>query len=121
MEFIKLANINDFTTKPYKTFSIFSKNIGIFKKEDGTFYAMESNCKHQNANLLAQRNIKLPIVTCQRHGWVYNFETGECSTESGSWAGLRHFPIKIEKNDIFVCPKAIEKDEEEEYTLYVRA
>ena len=46
-----------------------TKNIVVIQKSDGSFYAMESDCKHQNANLLVKGLPKDFVVTCPRHSW----------------------------------------------------
>ena len=112
MPYIKVAKVSDLQNRRYKSCTIFSKKIAIFKNEDGSLYAMESHCKHQNADLLASP-IKGDMVTCSRHGWVYNIKTGQCM--ENSWGYLRKFDLKIENEDIFVnLPMG---DEESENSL----
>ena len=83
-----------------------AKTIAIIKDKDG-LYAMEADCKHQNANLLS-KGMPSHMVTCPRHGWRYNMKTGECLTHS--WASLRKYPLKIEGDLIFVGTKPLEAD-----------
>ena len=77
--YIKVSTVEDFAKKDYKCIRYLGKHIGVFKNKNNSFYALEVDCKHQNANLL----IKAPrnnIATCVRHGWKYNLQTGECLT-----------------------------------------
>ena len=100
-QYLKVANTKDFEQKKYKTFQYLSRTIAIIQNDDGSYYAIEGNCKHQNANLFTKAP-RGEIVVCPRHGWKFNIKTGECLTES--WACLRKFPLKIEGNDIYLLP-----------------
>ena len=76
-----------------------AKVIAVIKEDNGSFYAIEAMCKHQNANLFT-KGYTGTIMTCPRHGWKYNIQTGQCLTEA--WASLRKFPLKIEGDEIFI-------------------
>ena len=84
----------------------------VFKDEEGHFFAMEVNCRHQNANLMGGKR-KGDIIICPRHGWEYNIKTGDCLTES--WAYLRKFDLKVVGEDIWVNPTPKERDEEDSF------
>jgi nitrite reductase/ring-hydroxylating ferredoxin subunit len=106
-EYIKVGSLDNFKTKNYKCIRYLSKHIGVFKKKDGSIYALEVDCKHQNANLLSQPP-KNNIAVCIRHGWKYDLTTGECITEP--WAKLRNHPVKIEDGIIFVGTNALDHE-----------
>tara|TARA_B100000315_G_C14446659_1_gene527129 strand:+ start:428 stop:751 length:324 start_codon:yes stop_codon:yes gene_type:complete len=106
IHFIKVAKISDFKHKRYKCFTYLTKTIAIIKENDGSFYAIEGNCKHQNANLFS-KGFQGEIFVCPRHGWKYNIKTGECLTQK--WAFLRKHLLKIEGEDIYVSTQAQEK------------
>lgn len=103
MDYIKVAKISDFEKSTWKAIKVFAKNIGIFKRQDGTFYSMEISCKHQQANLLingippSEKTIK-----CYRHGWEYDLETGKCLTSPDGYFDLRFYETKIEVEDIYI-------------------
>lgn len=97
MDFVKVAVMNEFETKKMKSLSILGKKVGIFKRDDGSFYAIETGCKHQGADLLTGK-IESGIVTCPRHDWQYDLETGECITHDSP--KLRHYALKIEGDEI---------------------
>ena len=99
MDFIKLATIDDFNYSKIKSLSILGKKIGIVKREDGNFYAIEVGCKHQGADI-TRGKMENNILTCPRHGWKYDLETGECLNHDSP--RLRKFELKIEGNDIKV-------------------
>lgn len=101
MNFIKLAKVSDFDNRWIKSYSILARKIAIVKESNGEFYATEIACKHQNADLTEGR-FDGDLVTCPRHGWVYNIRTGECITHNST--PLRRFPLKIEEGVIYVSP-----------------
>jgi nitrite reductase/ring-hydroxylating ferredoxin subunit len=105
MEFIKVAVINDFETKEMKSLSVLGKKVGVFKRDDGSFYAIETGCKHQGADLLKGK-IEFGRVTCPRHGWEYDLETGECTNNDST--KLRKYAVKIEGNDIKISIRPID-------------
>ena len=99
MDFVKVAHVDDFNSIPHKSFRILARHVAVFKNPDGTFRAIETGCKHAQANLL-DGPIKGDIVTCPRHGWKFNLRTGECIEPSG--APLRPYALKIEDGAIYI-------------------
>jgi len=105
MDFIKIAKVNDFCDKHIKSYSIMGKKIGVVRKENGNFFAIEVGCKHQKADL-TQGEIKGMIVTCPRHQWQYDLSTGKCLNHDS--VDLRRHELKIEDGDIFISLQPIE-------------
>jgi nitrite reductase (NADH) small subunit len=71
----------------------------VFKGADG-FFSREMGCKHQGADLsrFAIGNHK---VTCERHGWRYDLNTGEC--ENHDSPPLRSHHVALEGDAVFVA------------------
>lgn len=113
--FIRVAELKDFAHKNYKCFTYLTKPLVVIKKPDGSFYAMEAACKHQNANLFTS-GFTAPIITCPRHGWQYNVETGACLTED--WAYLRFFPLEVRGSEIFVSMSPVDPPEEDDFDSF---
>jgi len=105
MELIKVALVTDFKNKNIKSVSLFGKKVGIIKKPNGKFYAIEIGCKHQGADL-SRGKILNNIVTCPRHGWKYDLETGKCTNRDSS--KLRRHELEVDGNDIKVSLSPIE-------------
>ena len=99
MQFIKLGKVTDFEVIKIKSYSMLGRKVGVIKRPDGSFYAIEVGCKHQGADLTLG-TIKDGIATCPRHGWQYDLETGECLNENSS--PLRRHELKIEDGCIWV-------------------
>lgn len=97
MEFVKVAVVDDFKRKRVKSLSLLGKKVGIIKRNDGSFYAIETGCKHQGADLIKGK-IELGVATCPCHDWQYDLETGECLNHDSP--KLRKYAVRIEGNDI---------------------
>ncbi len=111
MAFVKLATVAEFKNLRIKSYKILAKNIAIVKDFDGSFYATEISCKHNNVDLCTGR-FKGDIVVCPRHGWTYNIKTGECLTHPSS--PLRRHALEIRNGEIYVSTQPDEADEIED-------
>jgi len=111
MRFVRIAKTADFDEKRFRRFTLLAKKLAIFKEPDGTYYAIEIACKHQNWDLTTGR-IEGDIATCPRHGWVYNIKTGECLSHSS--APLRRYTVKVEGDEIWVSLSPIETEQRHE-------
>lgn len=106
MHYVKIAKLADFDTKSFKKFTILARHVAIFRDPDGTFFATEISCKHQNWDLTTGKFIG-DIVTCPRHGWVYNIRTGECLNQDST--RLRKYGVKVEGDDVLITREPIEE------------
>lgn len=111
MQYVKVAKVSEFGNARVRAFRLMARPVGVFREPDGSFYAMEVGCKHENADLTAG-SIKDDVVTCPWHGWQYNLKTGECVR--GTTARLRRHGLKIEGDDIYVTLRPLPEDGAEE-------
>ena len=107
IQYIKLAKTSDFVSVRIKSYRILARPVGIVRNSDGTFFATEISCKHQNADLSTGR-IRGDLLTCPRHGWQYNLQTGECVNHDST--PLRRYALKVEDGDIFVSLRPISRE-----------
>lgn len=114
MDYIKIATINDFINHNIKTVSIFGIKVGIIKRSNDEYYAIEVGCKHQGADI-TKGHISGDIATCPRHGWKYNLLTGECLNQNTT--KLKKYGIKIEDGNIFISSKSLVEIVDEEDPL----
>lgn len=105
MDYIRLATVSDFDDIRIKSYRIVGKLIAIVKDPDGTFWATEIACKHQNANL-AQVYTGSDEVRCARHGWKFNIRTGECLNQNS--APLRRHELRQDGDDFYVSVRPVE-------------
>jgi nitrite reductase/ring-hydroxylating ferredoxin subunit len=104
---VKIAKSIDFKNKNYKCVKYKNRPLAIFKQKDGSFYALEAYCKHQNA-LLPMNSARANIVTCPRHNWRYNVKTGACLNEP--WAALKRFSVEDKEGYLYLIE--VEEDKE---------
>lgn len=107
MQFIKLAKVSDFEDAWIKSYQILGKFIAIVRERDGSFYATEIACKHNNADLTTGK-FAGDEVTCARHGWKYNIRTGECLNHNST--PLRRHELKVEGLDLLVSMTPMEPE-----------
>lgn len=107
IQYVKLAKVSDFNSVRIKSYRILARPVGIVRNSDGTFFATEISCKHQNADLSAG-HIKGDLLTCPRHGWQYNLETGECVNHDST--PLRRYAMKVEGDELFVSLRPISNE-----------
>lgn len=105
IKWVRLAKTTDFQSTRWRSYSVMARKVGIVKRPDGTFYAIEVSCKHQNWDLTTGA-LEGDIATCPRHFWKYNIATGECLTHDST--RLRPYALKVENDDIFVSLLPIE-------------
>lgn len=97
--FIKLASTSDFADTRIKSFSILARAVAIVKDPDGTFWATEIGCKHNNFDL-TNGKFKGDEVRCPRHGWIYNIRSGQCLNQKS--APLRRHALELRGEDLYV-------------------
>ena len=121
MDFIKLAKVGDFDDRRIKSYQIVGKFIAIVKDPDGTFWATEIACKHNNADLTTGR-FNGDEVVCSRHGWKYNIRTGECLNQKA--APLRRHALQVKGDDLLVSIHPIEaelpEDDDDLFEVVIR-
>lgn len=105
-QYVKIVKLEEFGDGRFRKFTIMARNVAVFRREDGSFYALEFSCKHQNWDLSTGR-MEGDIVTCPRHDWVYDISTGDCLTHDST--RLRSYGLKIEGGWIYVTLTPIEE------------
>jgi len=105
MQYVKIAKVSDFDGVRFRKYTILARNLAIFKDEEGGFFATEISCKHQNWDLTTGK-FEGDIVTCPRHGWVYNIRTGDCLNQDST--RLRKYDVRVEGDDIYISLVPVE-------------
>ena len=99
MDYVKAAEKQEFVGKNHKTVKLLGRLVGIIKRADGSFFAVEAGCKHQGADLLGEYKGGT-IACCPRHGWKYNLQTGKCLTNDSP--PLKKYGLKCAGETILV-------------------
>ena len=66
----------------------------------GQVYACEPECPHQAAPLSGALLKDAGVLTCQRHGYRFNLQTGACA-EFPQYT-LKVYPVTVEGDDIMI-------------------
>lgn len=109
VQYVKIANVADFEGLRFKKFKILARNVAIFREPDGSFFATEISCKHQNWDLTTG-TFDGDSVTCPRHGWKYNIRSGECLTHRST--PLRRYGLKVEDGVLYITITPLEQQDE---------
>jgi len=104
MTYVRLAKVSDFERVRVRSYRILGKYVAIVKESDGSLYAIEAGCKHNNADLTTG-SLSGEVITCARHGWTYNIKTGECLNHVA--APLRRHGLRVEGPDILVSMRPL--------------
>ncbi len=106
MDFVKAGTLDEFEHITHKVIKLIGRPVGIIKRADGTFLAIEASCKHQGADLLADYRGGR-VAVCPRHKWEYDLETGRCLNHDS--LPLKKYQIRIEGDDILVSMLPVQK------------
>ena len=98
MGMMKVATKEEIPLGTGKIIEVNGKTIALFNCE-GTFYAIENFCKHQDGPL-GEGILSGTNVTCPWHGWGYDVRTGECVTDPS--VKVQAFNVKLDGEDILV-------------------
>jgi len=106
MDYVRLAHARDFDKMRMKSYRVLGKLIAIVRERDGSFWATEIACKHQNADLVNEGRWDGDVVVCTRHSWKYNLRTGQCLNQNS--APLRRHHLKMIAGELHVSLHPIE-------------
>ena len=106
MDYVRLGYVRDFAQVRMKSYRMLGRLIAIIRERDGQFWATEIACKHQNADLVNEGRWEGDRVTCRRHGWQYDVQTGQCLNQNS--APLRRHHLKVVAGELHVSVHPIE-------------
>jgi toluene monooxygenase system ferredoxin subunit len=109
MDYIRIGYVRDFDHVRMKSYRILGRLIAIIRERDGSFWATEIACKHQNADLVNEGRWEGSEVICKRHGWKYDLRTGQCLNQNS--ARLRRHHLKVVAGEFHVSVHPIEDGE----------
>ena len=99
MTWIRIGTAAEFPAGELHVRHLLGRPVGIRQDSSGGFSALELACRHQGADLSAGHRDGA-IVTCPRHAWRYDLETGACLTDPG--LPLRPVEVRREGDRILV-------------------
>ena len=96
---IKVAEVDDIPVGEVKTFEVEDIPIAICNV-DGTFYAIENVCSHDDAPL-GEGKLRGTEIECPRHGARFDVTTGDIKRQP-AYAPIKTFPVRIENGAIYI-------------------
>jgi 3-phenylpropionate/trans-cinnamate dioxygenase ferredoxin subunit len=78
MAFVEVGKVDDIPPGQMKLFKVQGKEVLVVNYE-GKLYGIGGRCSHMNGEL-AKGKLEGKLVTCPRHGSVFDVTTGECVT-----------------------------------------
>ena len=97
-EFVRVASKGDIPNRQGRAFDVNGKLVAVFNC-DGTFYAIDNECKHQGGPL-GEGELDGTVVTCPLHAWTYDVTTGESPDDPE--CKVDRFEVKVEGDDLLV-------------------
>ena len=91
-EYISITTVQEHRARPLQSYRVLGRRFAIFQEEHGAYYAIETNCKHQGADLLTGE-IRDNIAICPRHQWQYDLRSGICLTHESP--PLRRYAVIV--------------------------
>lgn len=98
MSFVRFGVLSEVPPGRHKSLRIGLKHVVVYNV-DGTLYAIEDACSHMKAPLSNGR-LQGTLLTCSRHGWVYDITTG--MRKDKNHGCVRTFPLKVEGDEIMI-------------------
>jgi nitrite reductase/ring-hydroxylating ferredoxin subunit len=107
MDYVKVGTVKEFKNRSHKTVKLLGRLVGVIKRDDGSFFAIEAACKHQGADLLGEYDGG-EIACCPRHQWKYDLKSGKCLTNDSP--PLKKYGLKIDGETVLVTLLPLPKE-----------
>ena len=98
-EFVTIATTSDIEPGKVKVYEAGGKQIAVCNV-DGTFYAIDDICTHDNGPL-AEGELLGDQIECPRHGALFDVKTGKALTLPAVQP-VCSYPVQVEGDDIMV-------------------
>ncbi len=79
--------------------------VAVFLRDD-RWYAVAAGCPHQGASL-ANASVEAGCVVCPRHGWRFDLESGDCTTQPSS--RLPVFELQEDSGQLQICLDSVRR------------
>ncbi|WFB36542.1 Rieske 2Fe-2S domain-containing protein [Kiritimatiellota bacterium B12222] len=106
MSWTPVATIDEFSATDRKYCELSDEiQLGVFKHEDGSFYAVEIWCSHQRVSLM-NGDLEDHELMCPLHGACFDIRNGK-HLSLPAVKPIAAYAIKVEGEQIFVDPEII--------------
>lgn len=94
-----VGKITDLPQSLGKTVTIGSKEIAIFKLENGEIRAIENRCPHKGG-VLAEGIVSGEYVFCPMHDWKISVIDGK--VQAPDTGCVQSFPVEIKDDEVYI-------------------
>jgi len=98
-EFVMVASVDDLPSGRMTCVEVEGRRL-LLANVDGTFYATDDTCTHEDASL-SSGSLHGDYVKCPLHGSRFSLRTGE-PTEEPADEPVNCYPVRVEGNKVLV-------------------
>lgn len=98
-EFVMVASVDDLPSGRMTCVKVEGHRL-LLANVDGTFYATDDTCTHEDASL-SSGSLHGDYVKCPLHGSRFSLRTGE-PTEEPADEPVNCYPVRVEGNSVLV-------------------
>lgn len=99
MAFQRVCSLDDLWEGEMVALEVDGRDVLLVHLPGGDVRAIQTICPHQ-AQPLAEGTLEGTILTCRAHLWEFDVATAKSVNPEGT--ELRHFPVKVEGDDVWV-------------------
>lgn len=99
MRSVFIGEIKDLPQKLGKTITIGSKEIAVFKMENGKITAIENRCPHKGG-VLAEGILSGEFVFCPMHDWKISVIDGK--VQAPDVGCVQTYPVEVKDEQVYV-------------------
>jgi nitrite reductase (NADH) small subunit len=99
MRSVFIGEVADLPQKLGKTFTIGSKEIAVFKLENGNIRAIENRCPHKGG-VLAEGIVSGEHVFCPMHDWKISVKDGK--VQAPDVGCVQSYPVEVKGDRVFI-------------------
>ncbi|MGM0900927.1 MAG: nitrite reductase small subunit NirD [Bacillota bacterium] len=96
---VLVGNVADLPEKLGKTVKVGTKEIAVFRLENGQIRAIENRCPHKGG-VLAEGIVSGEYVFCPMHDWKISVVDGK--VQDPDVGCVQSFPIEIKNEQVFI-------------------
>ncbi len=107
MAFQRVCTLDDLWEGEMAAFEVEGRDVLLVHLPGGVVNAIQAICPHQNQPLV-EGTLEGSLLTCPAHRW--EFDVAACKSVNPEGTALRHFPVKVEDDAVWVDVAGAEPD-----------
>ncbi len=99
-EFVRIAGVDEIPVGEAKAFEVKGQWVAVFHTDDGSFYALDDICTHEEASL-AEGDFDENHVECPMHGARFDLKSGKVLSLPAV-VSVKSYPVRVNGSDVEV-------------------